>query len=268
MEKLKELMSKRHYKRTTQDTSWIWMVSLLAVFFISLIVCYGKACLKINGTDRSAEVHLQEIKLTRYNPPTLKSLIVHPESTDNYFDFILDTADSPVIAENAATWSLRGTEGAEAISSLDEANLEPLAKELIDYFFLGITLPSDDLWVNLNSVRESEITSPRLSLTDIGKVLLEADLTLKKDCSRFTDPRTKTGKEYWDNLQRRLNEEGLNTTQLPIGNRFWIVPEEAIVEEDRDNHTVTIVSSKLKVCLEQVLAIPKSDPKLIKVAQA
>ena len=206
------------------------MCSLLAVFFISLIVCYGKACLKINGTATSAEGSLQEIELTRYNPPTLKSLIVHPDSTDNYFDFILDIREEEVE---------------------DAQEIEPLAKELIDYFFLGITLPSEDLWVNLNSVRESEITSPRLSLTDIGKVLLEADLTLKKDCSRFTDPRTKTGKEYWDNLQRRLNEEGLNTTQLPIGNRFWIVPEEAIVEEDRDNHTVTIVSSKLKVCLEQ-----------------
>ena len=206
------------------------MVSVLAVFFISLIVCYGKACLKINGTTSNAEGSLQEIELTRYTPPTLKSLIVHPDSTDNYFDFVLDTREEEVE---------------------DAQELEPLAKELIDYFFLGITLPSDDLWVNLNSVQESEVTSPRLALTDIGKVLLEADLTLKRDCSRFNDPRTKTGKQYWDNLQRRLNEEGLNTTQLPIGNRFWIIPEEAIVEEDRDNHTVTIVSSKLKVCLEQ-----------------
>ena len=260
MEKLKELMSKRYYKRVKkQDTSWIWMVSLLAVFFISLIVCYGKACLKINGTARSAEAHLQEIELTRYNPPTLKSLIVHPESQDNYFDFILDIADAPVIArspsQNVSGDDLSSEAKDESSLAKEEAisetNLEPIAKELIDYFFLGITLPSDDLWVNLNSVRESEITSPRLSLTDIGKVLLEADLTLKKDCSRFTDPRTKTGKEYWDNLQRRLNEEGLDTQQLPIGNRFWIVPEEAVVEEDKEHHTVTIVSSKLKVCLEQ-----------------
>ena len=206
------------------------MVGLLAVFFISLIVCYGKACLKINGTASNAEGSLQEIEFTRYTPPTLKSLIVHPESQDNYFDFILDTQE-------------------EVIE--DEERLEPLAKELIDYFFLGITLPSEDLWVNLNSVQESQVTSPRLALTDIGKVLLEADLTLKRDCSRFTDPRTKTGKEYWDKLQARLNEEGLNTTQLPIGNRFWIIPEEAAVEEDPDNHTVTIVKSKLKVCLEQ-----------------
>ena len=206
------------------------MCSLLAVFFISLIVCYGKACLKINGTATSAEGSLQEIELTKYSPPTLKSLIVHPESSDNYFDFVLDSGE---------------------VSFESEAQFKPQAKELIDYFFLGITLPSEDLWVNLNSVRQTEITSPRLALTDIGKVLLEADLRLKKDCCRFTDPRTKTGKEYWSKLQQRLNEEGLNTTQLPIGNRFWIIPLEAVVEEDKDNHTATIVKSKLKVCLQQ-----------------
>ncbi|MFC1631902.1 chemotaxis protein CheB [Candidatus Omnitrophota bacterium] len=219
-----------------QDTSWIWLCSLLAIFFISLIVCYGRGSLRANGSYHETVSSVAEsTKLTPYTPPTLKSLIVHPESTDNYFDFILDTGSpSP---------SLRP---GEAISTL-----EPLAKELIDYFFLGITLPSEDLWVNLNSVRQNAITSPRLALTDIGKVLLEADLNLKKDCCRFTDPRTKTGKEYWGKLQARLNEVDLNTSQLPIGNRFWIIPEEAVVEEDQENNTVTIVNSKLKVCLQQ-----------------
>ncbi|MFC1698750.1 hypothetical protein ACFL1I_02155 [Candidatus Omnitrophota bacterium] len=223
-------MRKRSPKRR-QDASWIWLCSLLAIFFIFIIVSYGRGSLRANGSYQKTVSQVAEsIKLTPYTPPTLKSLIVHPESTDNYFDFILDTQEEPVE---------------------DEDSLEPIAKELIDYFFLGITLPSDDLWVNLNSVRQNAITSPRLALTDIGKVLLEADLTLKKDCCRFTDPRTKTGKEYWGKLQARLNEANLSTSQLPIGNRFWIIPEEAVVEENSDNHTVTIVKSKLKVCLQQ-----------------
>ena len=197
-------------KRKHKDKLWIWLCGLLALFFIGLIVCYGRACLRANGSALNAEGALREIGLLPYSPPTLKSLIIHPESQDNYFDFILDTGSSPA--------SLRGSpEGAaEAAPYLDEDTLQPLAKELIDYFFLGITLPSDDLWVNLNAVRETAVTSPRLALTDIGKVLLEADLTLKQDCSRFTDPRTKTGKAYWENLQRRLNEEGLTSAELPL----------------------------------------------------
>ncbi len=218
-------------KARKEDKSWIWLCSLLAIFFVFVIVCYGRLSLRANGSYQKTISNIAEkIKLIKYSPPTLKSLIVHPESTDNYFDFILDTQEEPV--EN-------------------EEKLEPMAKELIDYFFLGITLPSEDLWVNLNSVRQNAITSPRLALTDIGKVLLEADLRLKKDCCRFTDPRTRTGKEYWSKLQARLNEEGLSTSQLPIGNRFWIIPAEASVEEDKDNHTVTIVKSRLKVCLQQ-----------------
>ena len=269
-------MDKKRYKK--EDKSWIWLCSLLVIFFIFIIVCYGKISLRAKGAYQDTVSSIADsIKLTSYNPPTLKSLIVHPESTDNYFDFILDTADYPVIADSSATWSLRAAESeslpkgeggklsSEALANeearlpiqkpggqaISEASLEPLAKELIDYFFLGITLPSEDLWVNLNSVRQNAITSPRLALTDIGKVLLEADLTLKKDCCRFTDPRTKTGKEYWRKLQSRLNEAGLSTNQLPIGNRFWIIPEEATVEEDKENNIVTIVNSKLKVCLQQ-----------------
>lgn len=238
-------MSKSRRKRK-ESKSWIWLCSLLAIFFIFIIVCYGRGSLRANGSYQKTISSIAEsIKLTPYTPPTLKSLIIHPDSSDNYFDFILDTADS-----NLANLPTQSTAVGQVIR-LESGGLEDAAKELIDYFFLGITLPSDDLWVNLNSVRKGEITSPRLALTDIGKVLLEADLTLKRDCSRFTDPRSKTGKEYWDNLQRRLNEEGLTTTELPIGNRFWIVPLEAVVEEDLENNTVTIVKSKLKVCLEQ-----------------
>ena len=218
--------SKRKAKK--EDKTWIWMCALIGLFFIFTIVTLSSRVLKSNSYHKAIST-LKEIVFSEKDyPPTLKSLIVHPNSSTNYFDFVLDSGESTFETE---------------------AQLKPQAKELIDYFFLGITLPSEDLWVNLNSVRQNEITSPRLALTDIGKVLLEADLRLKKDCCRFTDPRTKTGREYWNKLQQRLNEGGLSSSKLPIGNRFWIIPAEAAVEEDEEK--TTIVKSKLRVCLEQ-----------------
>lgn len=219
--------SKRKAKK--ESKGWILPCILLGLFFIFIFTHTASQVLKDSASGQEALSHLNSTPASvTFSPPRLKSLIVHSDSADNYFDFILDSGET---------------------SFDSETQLKPQAKELIDYFFLGITLPSEDLWVNLNSVRQNAITSPRLALTDIGKVLLEADLRLKKDCCRFTDPRTKTGREYWNKLQGRLNQEGLNSSNLPIGNRFWIIPLEATVEEDKDK--VTIVKSRLKVCLEQ-----------------
>ncbi|MFC1631899.1 hypothetical protein ACFL2I_05045 [Candidatus Omnitrophota bacterium] len=107
-------MSKSRLKRK-QDTSWIWLCSLLAVFFISLIVCYGRGSLRANGSYHETVSSVAEsTKLTPYTPPTLKSLIVHPESTDE--------------------------EIASLTSFARNDRLEGIAKELIDYFFLGVTL--------------------------------------------------------------------------------------------------------------------------------
>jgi DNA-binding MarR family transcriptional regulator len=233
-------MSKKKRKRK-EDRSWIWMCAITGVLVGSLIVSAATRSFKSNSYHKAISTLKEIVFSEKHYPPTLKSLIVHPNSSDNYFDFVLDSGESTFETET---------------------QLKPQAKELIDYFFLGITLPSEDLWVNLNSVRQNEVTSPRLALTDIGKVLLEADLRLKKDCCRFTDPRTKTGREYWNKLQQRLNKASLSSSQLPIGNRFWIIPAEAAVEEDKGK--VTIVKSKLKVCLEQeYLALQNNNVTLL-----
>lgn len=220
-------MGKTKYNKQ-EDKTWFWRLTIITISFVFFIVLMASRSLRSNTSHQALSCLKPTITSERFYPPTLKSLIIHPHSKTNYFDFIIDTGDN----------NFQYT-----------SQLRPHAKELINYFFLGITLPSDDFWVNLNSVRQNEITNSRLALTDVGKILLQADLRLKKDACRFTDPRHSLGKEYWDKLQTRLSEQDLINPQLPIGNRFWIIPAEAVVEENKNK--VTIVKSKLKVCLEQ-----------------
>lgn len=202
-------------------------MALVAILFIAFVVLMLSASLKSNTAVGS--LRLPEPKLTQkeFHPPILKSLIVNPESRNNYFSFILDTGER---------------------ASSDKAQLEPEVRDLIHHFFLGVTLPSEDFWVNLNFSQEDRITSPRLGLTDAGKILLEADLKLKKDVAYLTDPRHATGAEYWRILNEEIQKLRLVNPRIPQANRVWIVPDEVIVEEESD--TFTITRARLKVCLE------------------
>jgi hypothetical protein len=223
---------KRRKQRKSYSFGCNWTCAVLGIFtlffvFISLLAArslqYNRAAAVI--PENPAGIYREST--TKYHPPTLRSLIVNPNSQTNYFDFLLDTGD---------------------ISFSDEIELKPKAKDLINYFFLGITLPPDEFWVNLNPIQPDKIVSPRLGITDTGRVLLEADLQLKKDSARFTNPRTSIGKEYWQELSKRLQEKGLNTTQVPASTRVWIVPGKTKIREQEDK--TTILSARLRVCLE------------------
>ena len=63
---------------------------------------------------------------------------------------------------------------------LQSAALETSTKELLTYFFVGITLPNESFWVNLRPDSPDNIIDPLVAQTEVGKVLLEADLQLKK----------------------------------------------------------------------------------------
>ena len=128
--------------------------------------------------------------------------------------------------------------------------LETTTKTLLSYFFVGITLPNDTFWVNLRPDSENNIIDPDLATTDVGKILLEADLQLKKDTAKFTSPETPEGKEYWDKLYQKAGELlGYENITIPTLTRPWIVPGEIIIRETKDN--AYIYKATLKVMLEQ-----------------
>ena len=131
-----------------------------------------------------------------------------------------------------------------------KVELEDKTKTLLNYFFIGISLPNDSFWVNLRPDAEDNIIDPELAKTDVGKILLEADLQLKKDTAKFTSPETPEGKQYWNKLYQKAGELfGSENITIPTLTRPWIVPDEIIIREAQDN--AYIYKATLKVMLEQ-----------------
>ncbi len=128
--------------------------------------------------------------------------------------------------------------------------LEDETKELMKYFFIGLALPNEKFWVNLRPDSPDNILDPDLEKTDIGRILLEADLQLKKDTSGMTSPQTKEGREYWDNLYKKAGELfGTENITIPAITRPWIVPNEIIIRESAEG--AYIYKATLKVMLEE-----------------
>ena len=136
------------------------------------------------------------------------------------------------------------------IKEFKKGQLEQSTQELMNYFLIGLTLPNDAFWVNLRPDAEDKIIDRLLAATDIGKIMLEADLQLKKDTSRFTSPETPEGRLYWNKLYKKAEElYGYDQVAIPTVTRPWIVPNEIIVRETKDS--AYIYKATLKVMLEQ-----------------
>lgn len=128
--------------------------------------------------------------------------------------------------------------------------IEQETKKLMQYFLIGVSLPNESFWVNLRPDAENNIIDNELAKTDVGKVLLDADLQLKKDTAQFTSPQTKEGRAYWDKLYKKAQELfGYENITIPTLTRPWIVPDEIVIREAPNN--AYIYKATLKVMLEE-----------------
>jgi hypothetical protein len=163
----------------------------------------------------------------RFRPVQLRSLAFDPVLQN--FDLLLDTGDA---------------------EKIQPADLSSAADKLMEYFRVGLVLPNSLFWVNLRPDSPDDIIDTYLARTDMGKVLLEADLQLKKDLARLTNPDTQEGSRYWNKLYAKAQSIfGSNDIEIPTFTRPWIVPGEIIVRETPDG--AFIYKATLKVCLEQ-----------------
>jgi hypothetical protein len=137
-------------------------------------------------------------------------------------------------------------------------------RKCVEYFFTCLSLPDERFWVNLNPAEPSSVIDNEFSRTDFGKVLLTADLRLKKDTSELTNPRSATGREYWDRLYRKAEELGV-ADRVPSSSRVWIVPGEVTVNESSDR--ITIVRSELNVMMQSNDAPAAPDPRMTELQE-
>lgn len=155
----------------------------------------------------------------------LNYLEMDPGSGDVGYAF--DAAENPDEVENPSFG------GAEALDLTSDA------------FFTWLALPDQVFWVNLNPDQPDLITDPSFADTKAARVLLEADLEMKRDYTALVNPETETGAAYWDSL--RTNPDG--SVCWP-GSRQWITAAPAQVRQEGDR--LYILDAPLKVNKERM----------------
>lgn len=133
-------------------------------------------------------------------------------------------------------------------------NFEPIldikkaTQKSLEYFFIGLVMRDEAFWVNLNPDEPYRIIEPSLGNTDLGRIMLNADLKLKEDVSSIINPQTsQTGREFWRRLYQKAQE--LNAAdRIPVVTRLWIVPAETEIYEK--GNCFSILKSTLRVHLE------------------
>lgn len=165
-----------------------------------------------------------------FNPPVLKGLKVYLQEPLR-FDFILDPGQ-----ENDPS----------------QEKTKKAAEKLIKYFLASLTIPEEDLWVNLSPYEKDRIIPETFGRTQMGRDLLEEDYILKQLVASLLYPEGETGKRFWQKVYA-LAQEKYGTTDIPVDvfNKVWIVPEKAVVYENTKAGEVYITDSRLKVLLEQ-----------------
>lgn len=130
-----------------------------------------------------------------------------------------------------------------------QTELEQSIRDMMMYFFIGLRLPNSSFWVNLRPDSPDRIIDDSLAKTDTGRIMLAADVQLKKDLAAYTSPKTKEGREYWDKLYKKAEELfGNEDISIPTITRPWIVPNEIILRDAGTN--AYIYKATLKVLLE------------------
>lgn len=137
------------------------------------------------------------------------------------------------------------------ISTYKKSYLEAETRRLTQFFLTGLNSPPGDLWVNL-SVREPDrIAGASLHGTEAGRIMLEADIQLKKDFSGLLSPYTSRGSNFWVRVRMKADELfGEGQAGIPLEIRLWIEPEEVVIKESGES--AFIEKASLKVSCEPV----------------
>jgi len=170
-----------------------------------------------------------------YTPVLLKGMTLYPDDPLK-FDFIVDSGHTNFAGDELKTESER----------------------LVRYFLASMTIPENDLWVNLSPHEGDRIIPDELVKTELGRDLLAQDYILKQLSASLIYPEDDLGSKFWQKVYQKA-QDLYGTTEIPVNtfNKVWIVPESATVYEHEQ--TVYVVESKLKVLMDaDYLAMSKS----------
>ncbi len=121
-------------------------------------------------------------------------------------------------------------------------------RRLVSYFLTALTLPGEEMWVNLSPYEGDRIVPAKFGMTEMGRDLLAQDYLLKQLSASLFYPEKGLGKEFWDKVYKEARERfGVSDVPVDTFNKVWIVPGKATVYEN--GMTGFILKRHLKVML-------------------
>ena len=127
-----------------------------------------------------------------YHPVTVKGLRVNA-ANPLQFDFIVDTGSATYLDEDLKTHSAT----------------------LIKYFLTALTVPDDQLWVNLSPYEQDRIIPQNFAMTEMGRDLLSQDYLLKQLTASLMYPEEGVGQEFWARIYKK-SQQLFGTTDIPV----------------------------------------------------
>ncbi len=161
------------------------------------------------------------------NPVVIQGIKIHPENALK-LDFIVNSGDT----------------------KLSDSELKNESERLIKYFLTALTIPENNLWVNLSPYEKDRMIPEALAQTEMGTDMLSQDYLLKQITASLIYPEDELGKKFWKKIYKQAYET-YGTTNIPIDtfNKVWIMPQKAEIYVQ--GNKAFIVKSELKVMLEQ-----------------
>ena len=162
-----------------------------------------------------------------FHPAIISGLKIYPDDPLK-FDFVVDTGNSGLV----------------------DQELKDESTKLIKYFLASLTIPEENLWVNLSPYEKDRIITDNFAQTQMGRDMLAQDYLLKQIMASMIYPENELGRAFWDKIYKKAYKQ-FGTTNIPMEtfNKVWIVPESADIYQKGD--MVFITDSKLKVMLEE-----------------
>ncbi|MBF0330542.1 MAG: hypothetical protein HQL17_01290, partial [Candidatus Omnitrophica bacterium] len=109
-----------------------------------------------------------------FTPVLVKGLVIHPDKPLN-FDFIVDSGND----------------------SADQAIVKDQTDRMAKYFLAAITVPEEQLWVNLSPYEKDRVIENDLGNTVLGRDMLAQDYLLKQLTASLIYPEEGLGKDFW-----------------------------------------------------------------------
>ncbi|MEW5895824.1 MAG: hypothetical protein AB1650_08760 [Candidatus Omnitrophota bacterium] len=170
-----------------------------------------------------------------YSPAMVRGITIYPDHPLQ-FDFIIDAGDD----------------------NLEGEAFRAESTKLVKYFLASLTVPEDEMWVNLSPYEKDRIVPESFGRTEMGRDLLAQDYMLKQLTASLMYPEEELGAAFWDKVFMQAREK-YGKTEVPtnVFNKVWIVPDKAAVYVHGNN--VFVAESHLKVMMEADYAAMRND---------